>query len=106
MVLAAVGALALNESIPFLVLNVCCQFFLLIWYKCILNRHKTNDDQTEEVGQLDKHFEEVAKEREAIGLVYKRAEAYGLIEVAHRPSLRTNEQNDNNFVQANNQNDD
>ena len=102
-----IGAFALKESVPFLALNVCCQLFLLIWYKFFLNKHKTNDEgETEELGKVDKHFEEVEKERVAIGLVYERAEAHGLIEVVHRPTLRTNEQNDNNFVQANNQNDD
>ena len=86
-----IGAFALKESVPFLALNVCCQLFLLIWYKFFLNKHKTNDEgETEELGKVDKHFEKVAKDREAIGLVFKRAEEYKLIEVAHRPSLRTN----------------
>ena len=68
MVLAACGALALNQSVPFLALNICSQVILVLWYWFIFK------------GRLEKHFEQVENERIAIDLIYERAKEQKLIE--------------------------
>ena len=84
MVLAACGALALHQSVPFLALNICSQVILVLWYWFIFK------------GELEKHFEQVEKKRIAIDVIYARGKEQGLIIEVNRPSM-VDEQNDDGF---------
>ena len=84
MVLAACGALALHQSVPFLALNICSQVILVLWYWFIFK------------GELEKHFEQVENERIAIDLIYERAKEQKLIVELALPSM-VDDQNDDGF---------
>ena len=84
MVLAACGALALHQSVPFLALNICSQVILFIWYWFTFK------------SKLEEHFEQIENERIAIDLIYERAKEQNLIEELALPSM-VDDQNDDGF---------
>ena len=73
---AAIGALALHQSVPFLALNIFSQLVLSGWY---WTRFKAS---------LEAHFAKIEELREAIELLYARAEFHGLIERHHLPGAQ------------------
>ena len=73
---AAIGALALHQSVPFLALNIFSQLVLSIWYWTTFK------------ASLEEHFAQIKILREAIDLLYARAEHHGLIEVHHLPGAQ------------------
>ena len=74
-VLACIGIVKYNQSIPFLSLNIFTQTLLQCWYWFYFRP------------SVVEHYEDIEDARQGIEILYKRGEKYGLIEVMNIPMM-------------------
>ena len=74
-VLACIGIVLYNQSIPFLSLNIFTQTAIQIWYWFYFKPF------------VVEHYEDIENARQGIEILYRRGEKYGLIEVINIPMV-------------------